>query len=237
MSDRIILAGTERLLKPMISQIMALHQLLQYKDIGTVYGTPVQGFQELVKFRPQIHLYFEQADGLIDSEFGATRARLSFRIMNESAETMTPDKALALAKKINSSFGGNSPFYWEKGKHLFSYHAPHQGMQTKIYTTNEAEAKQVVKKILGLQNFTVDDDFLKDCSRTVDLATPQDGGQGKEMIYGESRRLPRKLPVSRVVFTYAEMLLHGLPNAVCLVDMTGKKHEPLIRGYLPANMQ
>lgn len=237
MSDRIILAGTERMLKPMISQIMALHQLLQYKDIGQVYGTPVQNFQELVKFKPQIHLYFEQVTGLIDSEFGAVTARLSFRIMNESAETMTPDKAKALATKINSSFGGSSPFHWEKGKHLFSYSAPNQGVQTKIYTTNESEAKQVIKKILGLQNFTLNDDYLKDCSRTVDLASPQDGNQGKEMIYGTSRRLPRKLPLATVQFTYAEMLLHGLTHAICLVDMTGKKHEPLIRGYLPISMQ
>lgn len=236
MSDRIILAGTERLLKPAIANILAINQLLQNKDIGQVYGTPVQSFQELVKFKPQVHLYFEQQTGVIDTDFKAVEAQLSFRIMNESAETMTPDKALALAKKINSSFGGSSPFFWEKGKHLFSYTAPLQGLQTKIYTTGETEAKRVLRNILELQNFTFNDDYLKDCSRTADLASPSNGDQGKEHIYGESRKLPRKLPVATVQFIYAEMLLHGLPNAICLVDQTGKKSEPLIRGYLPQNM-
>lgn len=237
MSERIILAGTERLLKPVIAQILAIHQLIDRKDIGNVYGIPIQSYQESVKFLPQCHLYFKQVIGSIDNTFGAVSAQVSFRIINESAETFTPAKALALAQKINTEFGGSSPYAFNKGKHLYSYYAPNQGMQGKFYTDNETTAKRIIRSVLGLQNLIFKDDYFKDATKTADLNTPADGNQGRELIYGESRKVPRRLPQAQVVFESAELLLHGLPKAICLVDMSGKKHEPLIKGYMPAGMQ
>jgi hypothetical protein len=85
MTKEINLSGHEETLKPVITQFIALYQLLEERDIGDVYGIPVEEFQRDSRFKPQIVLYFREPyiyekhkDGL-----GRVKGEITFRVVNK----------------------------------------------------------------------------------------------------------------------------------------------------------
>lgn len=233
MSQRpIILKGNKRFLMTAITQIMAINQLLGDRDLGTVVGQPLNQFSESkrVTHKPQVNLVFLEDQANVAASYQAITAELSFRLMNESESTITPISALALANRIKSVFGGTTAYQWKKGRELWGYIEPARGYHLHIYAWNEAEAKDVIGKILQVQNHTPNwSEYLKDWAKrdsmvNTPIIPPTD------LIYGQNRRRPRKLPVGFVRFIRATLVLDGLQNPIQLVDLTGLKRTALVRG-------
>lgn len=228
----IILKGTKRELMPIITQLMGMQQLLADRDVGNIYGMPVDRWHEsrIVTHRPQVTLIFIEQDSEVEATYSPISAELSFRLMGENETTMNPAKALILATKINTLFGGATPFTWKKGRELWGYIDPARGYHLAIYAWNETEAKKVISKILDIQNHVTNySDHLKDWAKR-DSLTKTPIIPPTDTIYGKARRRPRKLPIGNVRFRRAELTLEGLNNPVLLVDLTGSKQKALVRG-------
>ena len=217
---------------PIITQLMGMHQLLADRDIGNVYGMPVDRWHEsrIVTHRPQVTLIFIEKDSEVEATYTPISAELSFRLMTETEATMTPAKALILATKINVLFGGTTPFSWKKGRELWGYIDPARGYHLQINAWNQVEAKKIIGKILDIQahppNYS---EFLKDWAKrdsinNTPIIPPTD------TIYGEARRRPRRLPIGNVLFRRAELTLEGLNKPILLVDLTGSKQKALVKG-------
>lgn len=189
-----------------------------------LYTIPVDSYQQSVKFLPQVVLYFKEDLSDIEEGYSPIDAEISFRLMSETSETYSETKARTLANKIKTEFAAANGYRWKKGRVKLSYRAPDEGYHLSINSFSEVEGKQVINKILDIQSDVLDGDklIISQLESTPAIVPPT------RLIYGKSRRLPRKRPVGFVRFIYAELHLWGIPNAITLVDLSGRRKAPLV---------
>ncbi len=189
-----------------------------------VYGVPITGFQEARKFKPQIQLYFQEDNQDVEHGYAPVTAEISFRLMNEREDTITESDARTYANRIETQFGSAGGWTWRKGKLLCAYTDRTRGYSLQILAYNEAEARQVIERVLDIQNHTPDWKYLnvkanQNPTERYPTIPPT------ERIYGQQRRTPRQRPVATVRFKYASLHVWGLPNPVTLVDLTGTRRD------------
>lgn len=229
----LVLHGRAQLLKPVITQIMAMHQLLEGKDIGAHYSVPVLAFQNHYEFHPQVTLVFKQTMAEANPSMTSTTdpddikepvdGEISYRLVNETHETMTESKALLLAQKIKSKFA-IPVCQWTKGVTNYTYWHDVKGYRFRIAASTEAMAKTLIEMTLDLAGEAPDWDLLREhIPKKTFPVKPL-----KKTIYGTLRRPPRRRPVETVRFKYAELHVWGVPRAITLVDLTGRRPSPLV---------
>lgn len=189
-----------------------------------LYAMPTDRYQQSVKFAPQVTLYFKEDLEDVEESYGPIDAELSFRLMDENSSSMTEAKARTLANKIKQEFATNNGYRWQKGRVKLSYRDKENGYQFSINAYSESVGRQLISKILDIQNSVFDDSKLSiaELGETPPTVPPS------EMIYGQSRRIPRKRPVGYVRFIYAEMHVWGILNAIVLLDRSGRRKNPLV---------
>lgn len=234
MNDRILLKGNSKLLKPVITQLLATHQLLENLDIEGGYSND----KEMVagrRYQPQIRIYFQQ-----DSDFrpgtnqpkgrGQRRknGRQAFRLMNETSETISKAELTNIANKIKQIFGANNGYVWNKGKELYCYADWNKGYQLQILAKTKSQAADLVTKILSLQNHTPVWKYFTRTENSVELEAYPEIPEKKIML-GEEYTLPALRPLVDVRFTYAEAKIHRLVSPVILFDRRGKKVGALVK--------
>lgn len=238
MNNRIILKGNTKLLKPAITQIMAIYQLLENLEIrgGNEEYLPLPDR----RFRPQIRLHFlqntdfKQTGTNPDTYQGRRRltGQLTFRLMNETSESISRNELTRIGTAIKNSFGANDGYIWEKGKEMYCYADWDRGYQLQMLTKNTTQAKDLVTKILALQNHIPDWAFLnRNTSESESIRYPEI--QQTKIILGETTKLRRNRPFGEVKFTYADAVIHGLTQPVTIFDSTYKKVHPLVTPITP----
>lgn len=121
MTAPIILKGSTKLLRPAITQLMAIHQLLENLDIES--NSNDSEFYGSRRYNPQIRLFFKE-----DTDYnqntnepgyqGRRRlvGQLTFRLMDETSESIGKGELTQIATKIKNIFGANNGYIWEKVK-------------------------------------------------------------------------------------------------------------------------
>lgn len=222
--EKITLRGTRQELMELIPQVTAMYQLIKGRDIGHVYGVPVTTFQDLYEFAPQVKLMFYQTKLEAGDDNPPATGEINFRITGETHETFNEAKALLLANKINEKFAVGSVFIWHKGKQIVSYVDKAKGYKFQLYVPDETEGRRIIEQVLDIRGHSPDWDLLTISKSTKAYPdTPP-----KKIIYGQSRRTPRRRPVENIRFRYAELHIWGLTSAVTLVDTTGYRPNPLV---------
>lgn len=230
--ENIVLQGTKLELMELIPQLMTMYQLIKGRDIGHVYGVPVTTFQDTYEFAPQVKLMFYQtaaearASSIEDSdEKPPVTGEITFKVTNETHETMTEVKAIKLAQSIKTKFVTGNLFTWQKGKQIVTYLDKLKGYDFRLYVISEIEARKIIEQTLDIQNHTPDWEKL-----TVHTSQKQFPDRpSKKLIYGVLRRPPRRRPVEVARFRYAELHIYGVPNAITLIDTTGRRSTGLIK--------
>lgn len=221
---------------PVITQIMAMHQLLEQKDIGIIYADVSQKNTVLRKKKPQLVLYFRE-----DSNFRPTGTRstvphgrkrddgvISFRLMDETTYTFTEANGTALGNKIKEVFGANGGFIWNKGKTYYSYTDWDKGYQLQLLCRNSTEAKRITTATLSIKNDIPNWKNLQQVKNDQEsLAYPV--APGTEIIMGETVQKPEERPIVDVRFQYAYVKLDGVREPVNLYDRLGKRRKALVR--------
>lgn len=220
-----LLKDSDSILMTLIRYWLFYVDIRKAMDLQTpVYGMPIDSFQSDFTYKPQVKLYFKEDLEDVESGYAPITAEVSFRLYDERYDTFTPSEAQALANRIRSEFSGGGGYRWRKGRIKVSYRRPEQGYQMIITASSDSEAREVIGKVLSLQGHSVDPDYLSISNRASAPPTVPP----MEVIYGKSRRLPRKRPVGYVRFQYAELHLWGVPQAITLVDRTGYRPNPLL---------
>lgn len=189
-----------------------------------LYTTPTELYQSIFKFHPQVSLYFREDLEDVEEGYKPIDAVISFRLMNETSQTLSPSNAQTLALKINSLFGGRTPYRWRKGRVKLMYKHVDQGYDLKVHAFSEAEGRSVISKVLSIQGHGLDLEYLV----TSEMAAPPPIVPPLNYTYGESRRAPRRRPVGWVRFRYAELHIHGVDKAITLVDTTLRRGNALV---------
>jgi hypothetical protein len=191
-----------------------------------LYTTPTDLYQSIFKFHPQVSLYFREDLEDVEEGYKPIDAVISFRLMNETSQSLSPANAETLARRLYSIFGGATPYRWRKGRTKLMYKDVDRGYDLKVHAFSEAEGREVISKVLSVQNHSIDLEHL-----TVSgMASPPPIVPPTRYVYGESRRMPRTRPVGWVRFRYAELHIHGVDKAITLVDTTLRRGNALIVG-------
>lgn len=196
---------------------------------GAIYGIPKLNFDESVKYHPQVRLYFNQRGDTVTPEYSRVQGEIEFRVMGATNETMTEAKARQLAIKIKTEFtdgtgDGAKGYKWDKGSTNYQYLDKQLGYDLRLLCINEAMARQLIERVLRIQNHSPDWNNL-----IVHDPKRQSSKTSKtRRIYGKLRKLPRYRPQETVYFRYAELKIHGLNDDITLVDLTDRRI-PLVK--------
>lgn len=182
------------------------------------YGIPVAGFQESRKFRPQIKLFFLEDLEDVEPGYRPVEGEITCRLMDHTSETITPTIAETYANRVKLALGeaGNG-YIWRKGKDMATYNDWSKGYALQLLTRSEAEAKELISKVLDIQNDTPQWSKMNYSVNEEPMAAYPTVPE-LDYIYGESRRLPRKRPIASCRFQYAVLHLWGVAAPIVLYD-------------------
>jgi hypothetical protein len=235
MSNKIVLAGNKNLLKPIITELLAFHQLLEQKDIGTFYGS-IDGRENFRrKGKPKVTLYF-----LEDSNFnkkappnnvpeGRRRQEgiIRFRLMDETTQSFSKANGTALGTKIKEVFGSNGGFVWQKGKTMYSYTDWERGYQFQLLCKTETEAKRITSAVHSLQNHTPDWNYFNTVKNDQEI-TKYPENPGNQVVMGETMPIVQLRPIVDVRFQYGYIKLDGVKEPITLYDRKNKRPGSLV---------
>lgn len=191
-----------------------------------IYGMPVESFESEVVYKPQVKLFFSEPWEDVVDGFHEVEGEITFRLMNETSQTMTMAKAQTLATRIHQVFA-TPPFIWKKGVEKLVYKDRDKGYNFSILARTEADGKSLIERVLDIQNDIPD-------WNNLNVVTPQNAtarfpyNPGTQTIMGKPVRKRRARPRVDVRFRYASLYIHGLPNPLTLVDTTGYRRDPLV---------
>ncbi len=222
------------LILPTESQNTALLKALTFRFVvqrvhlrPDIYGMPIGGIDSIRVYRPQIQFFFQEDE--IDTEPGFDRVegRISYRLMNQTSETISLSELRTIANRIKTEFGTGRGYVWRKGKTLYSYTDKLNGYQLQILGRNESDAKELITKVLATNSDTPDwiNLSIKDAENPTRAYPTM---PLRKNILGTGERQQRKRPIADVRFQYTVARLHGKNNPVVLIDRSGRYYNPLV---------
>lgn len=190
------------------------------------YSIPIEDRDSVIKYSPQVRLYFCERTRDVEQGFHPVEGEVTFRLVGETSETIAQAKVNQIANKIKTLFGANGGYDWHKGWYKYVYLQPERGYDFRLFAYSEIEAKQLITKVLDIQNHTPDwTNFNKVDPENAAARFPTN--PGTKRILGKVRKKPRKRPRAHVRFRYADLALHELPNPIVLYDLTGRARNPI----------
>jgi hypothetical protein len=213
------------------SQLSAIQKQLTFRfivqrcwEVPHVYGMPISQAYEEFAFKPQIQLYFRQDLDAVADDFEPMEGVISFRLMDETSETITESKLTSYAHRIKEQFGGVGEQIWKKGKHKLCYKDLKHGLDLRILCLNETEGKEIIQRVCRIAEATFDDDNLTPIApNKASINNP-----GTTRILGKQRKKKRWRPTGNVRFRHAIAVIDGLSKAVPLFDLSGRYLDPLV---------
>ena len=218
--ERLLLAGQEEMLKPLIVQTLTTNQQFNGRDLGVIYGE-LQGELKERRYRPDVVLKFykkqhtDKKTGIVSP---ALTMQISFRLMNKTVQDFATNTYLkVLAEQIYEEF--HSPYQIHKGVEIYTYSDFQHGLQLKLDVNNEGEAMRVIKSILALTETPFNEAHFRVGSKPVEPVTT-----GKTIeLQGKEVTLPINNKTGIVSFTHAYLNVGVNVPPINLVDLTGKK--------------
>lgn len=209
--------------------------LIQAKDSRTSALFKIQYFREFVQkvhlkpevfidmtdriyedfnMRPQVNMLFYKSIYLENGKYDKFKVDLSYKLIQETSETITPTKNRVRAERIKRLFAEPTRFIWNKGRLKFTYLDVSNGYDFRILAISEAEARRIIEQVLDIENKNPDWDKFVTHTPERQLSTTRP----TKRIYGENRKVPRWRPTVDLPFVRAEMKIHGIPTPIPLVD-------------------
>ena len=199
------------------------------------YSIPTLDYQASHKYRPQIHLMFYQLQSDVDTSLDNSsinaqpvQGQISFRLENETSESISMTDLERYANRIKTSFGAAGGYRWHKGKVTVSYFDPSKGYRLKLFCRDKAEGKQLIEQVLDIQQHSPDWQYMtsveaeEPLERYPTIPTPR-----TKRILGENREQPRQRPVVQVRYRYSLIHIHGLKRPIPLHSLTRTFKNPI----------
>ncbi|WP_448268687.1 hypothetical protein [Nostoc sp. DSM 114159] len=188
------------------------------KNLAVIHGS-AENFDAPVEGHPKVKLYFSQDAESVPKGYTKVDAEISFRLMNETSATFTPDNAHTLATKIKQQFvSAGKGVQFTKGKDIYAYKDTAKGYRLQIYCTTEADAVDIIRRCLEVQDVVFSESNLTkhEPKKTSQPKSP------KKTIYGKQREGKRFRPIANVRFRYAVVEIPGMNKEVVLYDVNGR---------------
>ena len=99
-------------------RLFLYHVIIKGFGMPTIYSVPFTDINDSVRYSPKIFLNFCQNYREVDADDSATTGEISFRLVGETAETLSQANVNTYAQKIKTLFGNSGGFQWRKGKNM-----------------------------------------------------------------------------------------------------------------------
>lgn len=220
-----LLFGTPAQLIQQIMYWMNMHRKLANLDIGSpgLYTIPCSELEESVETRPQLIFKFQEsvADSKKNKRYRTPlRATHYIRLRQDFSSKSEVEK---IAKKVYSVFA-KPVFSFDKGKIKYSYRDKAKGYSFILACTSEADARNLITKILACNDETPNWFRLTE-SKSKRVTEPL----GTVRINGETYKRPSYRPTGKVHFISAELHVHGLLGNIHLIDLGGMRRNVVFR--------
>jgi hypothetical protein len=180
------------------------------------------------KHKPQVILHFSQDRSELKNPGDIpVTGRISFRLMNETTQSISEAKLKVIAQRIKTSFNSDAESKWYRGRNMGVYHAPDQGMGFKIQTDTKAHALDLVKTICLIAGEIFNGEYFR-YSTPDDPTASYPANPGNQTIMGKVYKKPIRRQICTVRFRYAVAIIHGRPTPIPLFDKSGKFIAPLV---------
>ena len=189
-----------------------------------IYGIPSTDFEIKYTYYPQVKLHFKE--NRYDSSTNnrkPVRSEITFRWRSEDFTTLNIN---ALATKIHADFA-TPVFFYDKGRDCFTYWDDQKGYRFTVYVQSELEAKKIIKQIINIQDEGEPDwdKHLREHKTNESFATTE-----YVKVMEENKRKPKRRPIGKVRYEYAELFIPGVTKPIILSDVTGYRPQALRYG-------
>lgn len=184
-------------------------------QIPIVAGSLLDEIDGNITYKPKITLYFKEDDNDVDPGYKPARMEVSWRLVDETTQTITKQKLTTIATKIKSQFATGSGYLFKKGRKIVAYNNRSEGYNFVLRARELSEGKNLIREILSINGHTLDDDLLK-ISTTDDETGAYPYNPGTQSVLGKRRNKPRKRPMVNVKFKYAYATVNGWGKPVYL---------------------
>lgn len=174
MSTEIILSGNEETLKPIITQMIAMKQMLEDRDIGQFMGYPIEDYVRRVPPTIKLNIVWFSVK---QPPFTQKNARGKLIRVNYNI----PDckKSLMKWKLIKEACGGKNGFLWGRFRTTANLS---NGRQMQVYGASEQESREQLIKLVALSTAEI-----------VTITTAEEKREGRrakdKWMYKESTRV------------------------------------------------
>jgi hypothetical protein len=191
-----------------------------------VYGIPWYEIQSERTFKPQVKLYFLEPYNFTihgDGKTPQAEGEITFRLMDQSSETISRSNAETLARAIKSIFA-TPPFTWNKGRFKCTYSDKERGYELKLLVTSKTEAERMIRAVLDIRNHSFDRDYLQ----FIDNDRSYPANPGTHRVYGRNVQRFARRRTADVKFRFAQLLIWGKQNPINLVATSGSRLRSVI---------
>ena len=186
-----------------------------------IYGIPSTDFEISNTYYPQVKLHFrEDKYQAADSSRKPVRGEVSFRWLETDYSTL---KINALINRIYNNFCV-PVFFYNRGREHYTYVDKSKGYYFQMTVKTEDDAKKVITQVIDTQDSGTPD--WTNCLRKHDDNKSYTTTEYVKVM-GENKKKPKKRPIAKVEFVYAELFIPGTTKPIVLIDRTGKKHNAL----------
>jgi hypothetical protein len=214
------LSGREEDIAANGSLFLALYDLFQRNVARNSTDSDIIRYSGI----PEVILEFKGIDKSLPAGRQTVRGAKSFRFTGytdnpvvaqrrQDLELITQADIKRLGEKIRILFK-TTPYIWSKGKDQVIYHDWERGYNLNVYALNHNEGERLVKQILLIRDFQIDETFLKYSeAKNTAKAYP---ATTKIQVLGQTKEIPERLPKSNVRFQVGKIYLPTLKQTLVI---------------------
>ena len=168
-----------------------------------------------ITYRPKITLFFRENAEDAEAGYKPVEMEVSFRLVDETTQSITQNKLTTLANKIKTQFGTGQGYLFRKGRKLVHYRQKQKGYDFYVRARELNDGKALIREVLSLNGDTLDSEILQ-VSEVDDELAAFPYNPGFVNILGKRKNKPRRRPMVNVRFRYAYATIHGYNKPVYL---------------------
>jgi outer membrane protein assembly factor BamB len=226
-----LIQGKDSMLIARQRQNFFYYQIKKIQNKPVIIGQPKIDYDAEVIYKPQIGVIFAQDFESVPKGKNPKTAKITWRLMDKTSETITNEDLNSWANKIYDGLFKDTRYSFDKGKFIAWYISKSEGLHLQIYCLSAEEGEKVVKKVLEVFGKEFNTDLLKITEPKRDnLKKPEN-----IKVRGKDLPPPQWRPNIKVYAEYAYANIWGETDINILVQATVKGYQPIIREVAQSN--
>jgi hypothetical protein len=187
-----------------------------------IYSMPCTQLFNSVECLPQIIINFQESVQSARDNNRNKHPLTAQHYIRVRTDFSSESEVQRIARKVKEVFA-TPIFSFDKGRLKYTYLDRSKGYFFIVATPNEAEARNVVEKLLAINNDVPDWELLTESRSNKNFTSVQ-----TMRVNGKQYKKPQRRPLGRVSFISAELHVDGLPGNIHLLDLSGRSRDVVL---------